>query len=160
MQRGSVQEKGAKQVLVFSLLNEELALDISCVREVLRFQEIHPLPRSPDFIEGVTSVRKNIITVIDLRKKFNIKSNADKSEMRIIVCRLNNFVVGLIVDKVKEVLTLSSQEIQPTPEIVSRQKESACIRGIARAGERVITLLDLEKILTSDEIASFSNIIK
>lgn len=160
MPRESIGEKEAKQVLVFGLLNEELALDISGVREVLRPQEIHPLPQSPDFIEGVTNVRSRVIAVIDLRKRFNIQAAPNTPETRLIVCKLKNFVAGLIVDKAIEVLSVSRQEIQPTPEIVSLQRQAGYISGIIRVGERVITLIDLEKILTSDEIARFSEIKK
>lgn len=153
-------ESDTRQVLVFGILNEELAFDISCVREVLRVQGIHPLPQSPDFIKGVTSVRNRVIVVIDLRKKFNMKPMEDRSQARIIVCKLQKFIVGLVVDRVSEVLTLARREIQPVPEIAYMQKEAVFILGIARVGERVITIIDLEKILTSDELASLSNIKK
>lgn len=144
------------QILVFNLLNEELGLDISCVREVLKLGEIHPLVQAPDFIEGVINVRDYIIAVIDLRKKFNLVPIEDKSKMRIIVCRVNTFIVGLIVDSVTEVLSLHQQDIQPTPGIISIQTKDSNLSGIVRVGERVIAILDLQKLLTSEEISRLS----
>lgn len=144
------------QILVFNLLNEELGLDISYVREVLKLGEIHPLVQAPDFIEGVIKVRDYIIAVMDLRKKFNLQPIEDKSKMRIIVCKLNTFIVGLIVDSVLEVLGLSQNDIQPTPGIISMQTKGSNLSGIARVGERVIAILDLQKLLTNEEIDKLS----
>lgn len=141
-----------KQILAFNLLNEELGLDISCVREVLRPQEIHPLPQAPDFIEGVINLRGLIIAVVDLRKRFNMKAQDTTSQMRIVVCKIKMFIIGLIVDSVREVMSLSERDIQPTPEVISIQNKEGCISGIARIGERVIAILNLEEIFTKEEI--------
>lgn len=148
------------EILAFSLLNEELGLDISCVREVLKPQEIHPLPKAPAFIEGVINLRGRIIAVIDLRKRFGIEAAEDRPKMRIIICKIGKFILGLIVDGVSEVVNLSEKDIQPTPEIVSMQIENSYVAGIARIGERVITILNLEEILTKEEITKLSKIKK
>lgn len=160
MQKDTEEEKKGKEVLTFKLLNEELGLDISCVREVLRPQEIHALPRAPDFIDGVINLRGHIIAVIDLRRKFNIKVVENSPKTRIIICKIRNFIIGLVVDSVNEVMVLSKQDIQATPEIVSIQIEGGYISGIARVGERVITLLDLEKVLTKEKMDKLSELKK
>lgn len=160
MKKEGVGKKGERQILVFSLVNEELGLDISCVREVLRPQEIHPLPQAPDFIEGVINLRGHIIAVIDLRKRLNVKEVEDRSKMRIIVCRLKRFIVGLVVNSVSEIIALSEENIGPTPEVVSMQIEADFMSGIARLGERIIVILDLENILTREEITKLSKIEK
>ncbi|MBU1906516.1 MAG: chemotaxis protein CheW, partial [Candidatus Omnitrophica bacterium] len=134
------------EILTFNLLKEELGLGLSYVREVIIPQEIHPLPRAPDFIDGVINLRGHIIAVIDLRKKFNIKASGDNSQRRIIICKIQKFIVGVVVDSVNEVLVLSREAIQPTPKIVSMQIDAGYISGIARLGERVITILNLEEI--------------
>lgn len=158
MKKEGIGKKGERQILVFSLANDELGLDISCVREVLRPQEIHPLPQAPDFIEGVINLRGHIIAVIDLRKRLNVKKIEDRSKMRIIVCKIKRFIVGLVVNSVSEIITLSEENIGPTPEVVSMQIEEDFMSGIARLGERIIVILDLENILTKEEITKLSKI--
>lgn len=153
-------KKEMKQILIFHLQNNELGLDISCVREVLRPQDIHPLPQAPGFIEGVINLRKHIIAVVDLRKKLNIQPAEDKSTVRIIVCKIKAFVVGVMVDGVSEVLSLSQEDIQPPPAIVTQQGQGTPLSGIARVGERVISVLDLERILTDEEFINLSEMKK
>ena len=85
MQSKDSVKKEEMQILVFNLLKQEFGLDISCVREVLRSQEIHPLFDTPEFIEGVINLRRHIIAVIDLRKKFNIKAIESRPKMCIVV---------------------------------------------------------------------------
>lgn len=148
------------QVLAFNLLNEMMGLDISCVREVLKPHEIHPLPNAPEFIEGVMNLRGRIIAVMDLRKKFKIEAQAAALENRIIVCRVKKFIIGLIVDRVNEVVDLAEQDIQPAQTILSDKIDVGFISGIARAGEKVITLLNLERILSADETEKLSKIKK
>ncbi|MFH1413262.1 MAG: chemotaxis protein CheW [Candidatus Omnitrophota bacterium] len=154
----SEEKREDRQILTFNLLKEEMGLDIEYVHEVLIPQDIHPLPQAPDFVDGVINLRGRIIAVIDLRKKFNIKAIEDNSKMRIIICRINKFIVGLVVDSVSEVLSLPLSAIQPTPEVLSIQINAGYISGIARLGERVITILNLEEILTNDEITRLSKI--
>jgi len=158
MQKEGLSEKEERQILVFSMMKEELGLDISCVREVLRPQEIHPLPQAPDFIEGLINLRGHIIAVIDLRKRLNIKETEDRPKMRIIVCRIKTFIVGVVVNSVSEIIALSKDDIEPTPEVISMQIEADFISGIARLGERIIVILNLENILTKEEITKLTKI--
>ena len=145
-------------ILVFNLLQEELGIEVSCVCEVLRPQQIHPLPRTPEFIEGVINLRGHIIAVMDLRKKFGLKMAPDQSNIRIIVCKIKKMIVGIIVDSVSEVLTVTQESIEPAPGIISLQIEDNYISGIARVAERVIVILNLEKILTKEDISRLSQI--
>ncbi len=140
-----------RQVLVFRLQDEELGLDLSCVREVLKFQEIHSLPQAPDFVEGVINLRGHIIAVIDLRKRFRLKAAGDTSQARILVCSLKKFIAGLIVDSVSGILAISDKQIDPTPEVISLHIPNNCIFGVVRSQERVIALLDLQKLLDKEE---------
>jgi len=146
------------QLLVFSLQKEELGINIEWVREVLPQKEIHPLPKAPDFIEGVINLRGHIIAVIDLRKKFKLSVLEENANKRVIICKIKDFIAGLIVDSVSEVLTLPEIHINPTPKIVSIQTVEGYIKGIARIGERVIVILDLEKILSEEETQKMSQI--
>ncbi len=160
MSKVPLEKAEERQILIFDLLDEEFALDISCVREVLRFQDIYLLPQAPDFIEGVINLRGHIIAVIDLRKRFNIKIIEDRTKACIMICKIKKFIVGLIVDKVKEVIVLSQENIQPTPAVISTQIDDCYISGIARIEERVIVILNLEEILTNEEITGLAGIKK
>ena len=160
MQKESLEKKEGRQILVFGLAGEELGLDISCVREVLRPQESYPLPKTPHFIEGVINLRGHIVALIDLRKRLNAKQIEDEPNKRIIVCRVNKFIVGLTVNSLKEIIALSKEDIKPTPEVVSMQIEADVISGIAKVGERIIPILNLEHILTKKEVTELSTLEK
>ena len=155
MQDGAYKEMN---ILTFNLAKEEYGLDISNVYEVLKEQKIHPLPGAPDFVEGVINIRGHIIAVIDLKKKLLITPAAGPQTSRIIVCRVKDFIVGLIVDGANEVLSMTSEQIESTPAVLSGKKDEGVISGIARIGARVITLLDLCNVLTNDEAEKFSRV--
>jgi len=156
MQKGNLEKKEYRQILVFSVASEELGLDISCVREVLRPQEIYPLPKTPSFIEGVINLRGHIVALIDLRKRLNARQVEDENKKRIIVCKLNKSIVGLTVNSLREIIALSEEDIRPIPEVVSMQMEADVISGIATVGKRIIPILDLERILTKKEVTELS----
>jgi purine-binding chemotaxis protein CheW len=156
MQKENHEKKGNRQILVFSVANEEMGLDISCVREVLRPQTICPLPRTPPFIEGVINLRGHLVALIDLGKRLNARQIEDENKKRIIVCKVNKSIVGLTVNSLKEIIALAEEEIRPTPEVVSTQMETEVLSGVATVGERMIPILDLDHILTKKEVTELS----
>jgi purine-binding chemotaxis protein CheW len=156
MDKGSLEKKEEKQILVFTVGAKELGLDISCVREVLRPQKTYPIPKTPHFIEGVIHLRGHIVALFDLRKRLIGKSMEEEPNKRIIVCRVNKSVVGLTVNSLREIITLSREDILPTPDVVSMQMEAEVILGIAKVGERIIPILDLEHILTKKDVTELS----
>jgi len=156
MEKESIEKKEKRQILVFHVANEELGLDISCVRELLRPQKIFPLPKTPQFIEGVINLRGHVVALIDLRKRLHLKRIEDESNKRIIVCKVNKFIVGLTVDRLSEIIALSKGDFKPTPGVVSIQMEAEVLSGVAVVGERVIPVLNLEHILTQKEVDELS----
>jgi purine-binding chemotaxis protein CheW len=156
MKKESLDKKEEKKVLVFSVAGEEYGLDISCVREVLRPQKIYPLPKIPDFVEGVIHLRGHIVALIDLRKRLHGKPGEDEPYKRIIICRVGKFIVGLTVNTLKEIIALSKEEMKTIPEVVSMQMEADVISGMARVGQRIIPILNLEYILTKKEVSELS----
>ncbi|MFC1616751.1 chemotaxis protein CheW [Candidatus Margulisiibacteriota bacterium] len=149
-----------QQILIFSLENEEFGLNISHIREVLRIKEIHLMVNTPRFIEGLINIREHVIAVINLRKKFHLKDIEKNPQNRIIICTISGFIVGLMVDSVSEVLTITPSEIEPTPEIVKLQIKTDYLQGIAQIGERVITLIDLASLLSKEEKEQLNSIKK
>lgn len=151
-------KKEERQILIFRVANEELGLDISCVREVLRPQETYPLPNTPPFIEGVINLRGHIIPLIDLRKRLHPQQMEEEPNKRIIVCRVNKFVIGLTVNSLREIAALSREDIEPTPEVISMQMEREVTSKIARVGKRIVPILDLERILTKKEVTQLTTL--
>ena len=160
MQKESLEKKEERKILVFRLANEELGVDISSVREVLRPQKIYPLPKTPHFIEGVIHLRGHIVALIDLRKRLLAEQTGDEPNKRIIVCRVKKFIVGLSVESLKEIVALPREDIKPTPEVVAMQMEAEFMSGVAKVGERIIPILDLERILTKKEEVELSTLEK
>ncbi len=156
MEKESLEQKEKKQILVFHLADGELGLEISNVREVLRPQKIFPLPQTPSFIEGVINLRGHLVALIDLRKRFRVKEMEDESNQRIIVCKVNKFIVGLRVDRLREIIDLTAREFKPTPEVVSIQMNEEYLSGVAVLDDRVIPVLNLEHILTQKEVDELS----
>jgi len=155
MQNQRQEEKEKRQILIFQILNEELGLDISCVREVLRQQEIYRLPKTPDFIEGVINLRGHIVPLIDLRKRLRCMQAGEPGK-RIIICKVNKHIVGLTVDSLTEIIALPEENIKPTPELAATQMEADVTSGLAEIGERIIPILDLAHIVTKKEAAELS----
>jgi purine-binding chemotaxis protein CheW len=156
MQKERLEKKEDTKILVFRVADEELGLDISCVREVLRPQEITPLPKTPSFIEGVINLRGHIVALIDLRKRLTTKEMGEETNKRIIICRVNRLIVGLTVNSLREIVGLSKEDIKPLPEVVSMQMDAEMISGIAKVDERIIPILNLEHILTKKEVGELS----
>ena len=131
------------QVVVFDLGDERYGLDIAAVYEIIRHQPITAVPRSPVFVEGVINLRGRIIPVIDLRERFGMEDTEPTKASRIVVCEAAGTRVGLIVDAVSEVLMIQGDAIEPTPEVAAGD-DARALRGIARLGERLVILLDLD----------------
>jgi len=157
MQKENPKKKEGRQILVFKVESDELGLDISCVREVLRPQEVYPLPRAPDFIEGVINLRGHIVALIDLRKRLHGKPIEEPGK-RIIICRVNKLIVGLTVDSLKEIIALPEENIRSTPEVAAMQMEADVTMGLAKIGEKIIPILDLAQIITKKEAAELSGL--
>ena len=141
---------GEEQLVVFTLANETYGIAISTVNEIIRMQDITEVPRTPDFVEGVINLRGRIVPVIDLRKRFGLEAAEATQASRIMVVELQGLTVGMIVDSVSEVLRLPTDSIEPTPAIASGV-DSAYLKGVGKWDDRLIILLDIEKVLYESE---------
>ncbi len=145
-----VSKEGESQLVVFVMETEEFACGINNVREVLKMIRVTPLPRSLDFVEGVINMRGEVIPVIDLRKRFGLPEAERTDESRIIIVEVEERMVGLIVDSVREVLSLPNEQIQEAPSQVAGGKTDL-INGVGKIDDRMLIILDLDRILTSEE---------
>ena len=135
-----------QQLVVFDLGSESYGVDIGSVREIIRMQEITSLPRMPEYVEGVINLRGKVTPVVDLRKRFRIDATEYTKETRIVVVDVGKQDIGVIVDAVTEVLRISSEGIEPPSSVVTTA-ESDYLMGIVKLAERLIILLDLDRVL-------------
>jgi purine-binding chemotaxis protein CheW len=138
------------QLVTFTLGNEEFALDILKVQEINRMVEITKVPKAPNFVEGVINLRGKVIPIVDIRKKFHLNFKESTKDTRIIVVNILGKTIGLIVDSVSEVLRINSNTIQPPPPLVA-SLDSDYIKGVGKLDDRLIILLDIDKIFTTGE---------
>ena len=133
------------QLVSFTLANEEYAVDILNVQEINRITEITKVPNAPDHVEGVVNLRGKVIPVINLRKKFGLPEKGAGDTTRIIIMDIQGVTNGLIVDSVSEVLRIPSDIVEPPP--VTANMSSKFIKGIAKLENRLIILIDIDKMM-------------
>jgi purine-binding chemotaxis protein CheW len=148
------------QLVVFDLANEHYGVDIAAVEGIIKMQPITVVPHTPVFVEGVTNLRGEVLPVIDLRKRFGLPlDQARGKDTRIVVVEIDGKKVGMVVDAVSEVLRVSDEAIEPPSPIVTTV-DSAFIRGIAKVDERLIILVELAKVLSTEEQAGLHSLPK
>jgi purine-binding chemotaxis protein CheW len=133
---------------IFNIGDEMFGIDISQVFEILRVPKIFSIPGLPEFLSGVMSVRGAVIPVMDLRRRFGTLPSGRKE--RIILVRCGDEKIGFLVDEIKEILMLNPEEINPSPSIF-RGFRTEYLTGIGKKGERIILLLNIDNLLTSEE---------
>lgn len=139
--------------LTFILNNEEYGLEILRVREIIGLMDITPVPQVPTYIKGIINLRGKIIPVVDLRLKFGMPEAEYTKETCTIVVDIDNRLMGIIVDTVSEVLDISGEDIEPTPTLGSGIKTDF-ILGMGKIKGKVKILLDINKVLTVEELAT------
>lgn len=135
-----------EQVVVFRLAEEWYGLDIGVVQEIIAWQPVTRVPRAPADVEGIINLRGHIIPVVDLRRRFGLEPAAPGREARIVVAELGERVVGLRVDGVSEVLRVPAGAIEP-PTTAMAGIDSDFIRGVAKTEDRLIILLNPQRLL-------------
>ena len=138
------------QLVGFQLDDEEYGIDILKVQEINRITEITKIPQSPDFVEGVINLRGNVIPIIDLRKRFNMPHKEYDKQTRIVVGEIGDRTVGFIVDAVSEIIRLPADKIEPAPNI-SADDKAEYILGVGKLDDKLLMLLDIDKILSGSE---------
>lgn len=137
------------QLVIFTLAKEEYGLPITKVQEINRLVSITKLPQTPSFMEGVINLRSRIIPVVDLRKRFGLEVTEHTDDTRIIIVEVNGQTVGITVDAVTEVVRLPVSNIEPPPP--SFVLDAQYIEGVGKLEGRLLILLEIDKILTSQE---------
>ncbi len=155
-QIGANAARGGK-FLSFFLKGEEYGIEILKVQEIIKILPITRVPRTPECVKGVINLRGKIIPVSDLRSKFNMEEHAETSETCIIVVQTGGLEIGVIVDKVSEVLDISDAEIEDVPSF-GTDVSTDYLLGIGNTNGHVRLLLDIDKILTTHEAVQLHDI--
>jgi purine-binding chemotaxis protein CheW len=153
----------SQKLLTFSLGSEGYGISILKVKEIIGLMDITPIPRTPDFIKGVINLRGKIIPVMDLRIKFGMSPKEYDERTCVIVTEiLMNGVqklLGVVVDMVSEVVTISQDQIEPPPEYGATLEHSS-ILGIGKIKDRVVIILDINEVFQAEEIAKMLENVK
>nr|WP_319491523.1 chemotaxis protein CheW [uncultured Desulfobacter sp.] len=146
--------------LTFSLESEEYGIGILKVKEIIGMLPITSVPRTPEFVKGVINLRGKVIPVIDLRSKFNMKSKSYNDRTCIIVVEIDaaesTVLIGIVVDTVSEVLNIKEDEIEETPAFGTKL-DTRYILGMAKQDGGVKILLNIDKVLSSNEMAAIQH---
>jgi purine-binding chemotaxis protein CheW len=145
----------AGKYLTFSLAGEEYGLEILKVREIIGMMDITAVPRTPPFIKGVINLRGKVIPVVDLRLKFGLAEGERTDETCTIVVDVGSVEMGIIVDKVSEVLDIPSGDIEDTPSF-GTNVNTEFILGMGKASGKVTILLDISKVLCREDLQSIA----
>ncbi|MEN6576009.1 MAG: chemotaxis protein CheW [Phycisphaerales bacterium] len=155
----TVLEKEGKY-LTFALANEEYGLEILKVREIIGYMDITAVPQTPAYVKGVINLRGQVIPIVDLRAKFDMETAEVTEQTCIIVVEITQegrkFNTGIVVDRVQEVLDISGADIEDAPQF-GASVDTGFILGMAKIGERVKILLDIDRVFSSAELAGLAN---
>jgi purine-binding chemotaxis protein CheW len=138
------------QLVSFNIGEEEFGVDILKVQEINRMVEITRVPNAPEYVDGVINLRGKVIPVINLRRRFGLQRKERDKNTRIIVVELSGKVLGFVVDAVSEVLRIPNSVTEPPPSIIAGIK-AEYITAIGKLENRLLILLDLERVLTVEE---------
>jgi purine-binding chemotaxis protein CheW len=135
----------SQRYLAFSLKDEEYAVPLLSVKEVIAMPEVTPVPHTPPYFLGIMNLRGQVISVVDLRLKFGMKPNDNKEEEKgVIIFDFGEFTMGAVVCSINSVLAFANAEIQPKPQVMSQVKTDY-ITGVAKRNEKLIVILDVVK---------------
>ena len=140
------------QFLTFTLQDEEFGIEILRVQEIKGLSRITPIPNMPAYIRGVMNLRGTVVPIIDLRAKFSMPEAEYNQFTVIIVVTIGEKVMGLVVDAVSDVLNVGDDKIESAPDL-GAEADTSFMTGIAKSGERLITLLNMDELVDVDKVS-------
>ncbi|WP_421937886.1 chemotaxis protein CheW [Phenylobacterium sp.] len=143
---GQAQAGGMKELISFRIGAQEFCVDIMAIREIRGWTAATALPQSPSFVKGVINLRGAVLPIVDLASRLGFESTEASDRNVIIVAQIGEQVVGLLVDAVSDILTVTDDVIQPTPDVASETAKSF-IRGLIAMDGRMISLIGLDRVL-------------
>jgi len=152
-------ETVGQEFLIFTLGNEEYGIDILKVQEIRGYDQVTRIANTPAFIKGVTNLRGVIVPIIDLRVKFAQQDVSYDENTVVIVLNFGLRVVGIVVDGVSDVVSLTTEQIRPAPEFAVTLA-TEYLTGLGSLGDRMLILVDIEKLLSSEEMSLVDSVAK
>ena len=145
-----VELEDSTNLVTFRLGSGEYAIDIMQAKEIIKMEKITLIPNAPDFVEGVINLRGNIIPIIDLKKRFNLEEIEGDKNTGIIIVKIEDVDMGIIIDSISKVVSISNSDIQPPPPMLSGIGQKY-IKGVGKLEDKLLVVLDLEKLFTTDD---------
>ncbi|MFZ3016821.1 MAG: chemotaxis protein CheW [Gallionella sp.] len=149
--QGQAAESGSRELLTFTLGSEEYGIDILKVQEIRGYDAVTTIANSPDFIKGVINLRGIIVPIVDMRIKFCLGNVTYNNLTVVIILNIANRVVGIVVDGVSDVIALTPDQLKAAPEF-SGTMDTQYITGLGTVDERMIIVVDIEKLMTSRDM--------
>ena len=153
----STKEAPVREFLAFKLGDEEYGIDILKVQEIRGYEAVTRIANAPEFIKGVINLRGIIIPVVDMRIKFKLGEPVYDQFTVVIILNINGRIVGMVVDSVSDVTTLSPEQVKPAPEM-GTAFNSDYITGLGTIDERMLILMDIDKLMSSGEMGLIEDI--
>lgn len=150
---------GDMKVVVFKLNNELCGVDSAQVQEIVKYSETAKLPRMPKFIDGVINLRGKVIPVIDLNERFELGQTGITKKTKIIITKTDENLIGFLVNDVSEILNISDDDIEAPPEMILKSGNDH-LMGIGKVDEKLISLLNFNKVLVASEVKKIKNLNK
>jgi purine-binding chemotaxis protein CheW len=147
---------GANEFLTFTLGNEEYGIEILKVQEIRGYDAITHIVNAPAFIKGVVNLRGIIVPIIDMRIKFKLEHVEYNEFTVVIILNVSGRVMGIVVDSVSDVITLANEQIKPAPDF-SAQINTSYLIGLGTVAERMLILMDIEKLMSSSDMGLIDN---
>jgi purine-binding chemotaxis protein CheW len=149
--QGLAASGNSRELLTFTLGNEEYGIDILKVQEIRGYDAVTTIANSPEFIKGVINLRGIIVPIVDMRIKFSLGNVTYNNLTVVIILNIANRVVGIVVDGVSDVIALTPDQLKPAPEF-SGTMDTQYITGLGTVDERMIIVVDIEKLMTSRDM--------
>ncbi|TWG79978.1 purine-binding chemotaxis protein CheW [Cupriavidus gilardii J11] len=153
MKVSSKSEGAGEEFLAFTLGREEYGIDILKVQEIRGYEAVTQIANAPAYLKGVINLRGTIVPIVDLRIKFDQEKVSYDQYTVVIIVDLNDHTTGIVVDGVSDVLTLTPAQIKPTPQF-NGTMNTDYIRGLGSVEDRMLILVDIEKLLATEELAA------
>lgn len=148
-------DEGTTNLVTFRLGSGEYAIDIMQAKEIIKMEKITLIPNAPYFVEGVINLRGNIIPIIDLKKRFNLEESEGDKNTGIIIAKIEDVDMGIMIDSVSKVVSMANSDIQPPPSMLQGIGQRY-IKGVGKMEDKLLVVLDLDKLFTNEEDDSTS----
>ena len=148
-----------QQLVKFSVADQNFGIGINQIFQIIKPQEVFKVPNTPPFIEGLINLRGKVLTVFNLRNRFNQPEKPNDEDTKVLIVNMNDMLLGFTVDSVTEIVRINDEDIVDTPPTL-KDFDHRFLSGVGKLGDKLILLLDLEKVLTPDEELQVQEIVE